>query len=241
MSQRKRIITDENSQLPRTPARLKRCSSSFVNTFGTPLTNTPLQTPSRTNSFEFVDAFTPVPKRRKFRRQVPSGETPDAGLGHDEGEVEKRDEEERKAAAAQEKKQVEALEKKEEERLNKALRLIEGVGYPTLHTFLKSLLTTKDQHRSSQVSRMLVQHGSSLLDNIHQRQPEVANDWAISTVRQLVLLAKLRHLASPRLATWRSPGGDQKFLERGGETWRSTPPTQVIFGLSNVLGSQFSV
>ena len=40
--------------------------------------------------------------------------------------------------------------------------------------------------------------------------------------QQLVLWAKLRHLASPRLATWRSPGGDQKFLERGGETWRFT-------------------
>jgi hypothetical protein len=57
----------------------------------------------------------------------------------------------------------------------------------------------------------------------------------------LVLLAKLRHLASPRLATWRSPGGDQKFLERGGETWRFAPTIQMIFGLSNVFGSHFSV
>jgi len=41
---------------------------------------------------------------------------------------------------------------------------------------------------------MLVQHGSSLLDNIRQRQPEVTNDWAISTVRQLVA-AEGEHLA----------------------------------------------
>ena len=68
--------------------------------------------------------------------------------------------------------------------------------------------------------------------------------WELRDVacgRQVVLWAKLRHLASPRLATWRSPGGDQKFPERGGETWRFTPTIQVKFGLSNVLGSQFSL
>jgi len=95
------------------PALPQRCSSSFVNIFGTPLTNTPLQTPW-TNSFKFVDAFTPVPKRRKLQ-QVPSGEIPNSGSGHDEEAVEKRKEEERKAAEDQEKKQLEGQEKKEED------------------------------------------------------------------------------------------------------------------------------
>lgn len=63
--------------------------------------------------------------------------------------------------------------------------------------------------------------------------PKLVDPSAISSV--------VGETSPSRLATWRSPGGDQKFLERGGETWRSTPPTQVIFGLSNVLGSQFSV
>ena len=33
---------------------------------------------------------------------------------------------------------------------------------------------------------MLIRHGHSIFDGFRKRQPEVANDWAISTVRQLV-------------------------------------------------------
>ena len=175
MSHRKRALADENSaQLPHTPAPLQRRSSSFLNTFGTPLTN--LQTPSPTSSFEFVDAFTPVPKRRK-PRQIAAEDTRNNTV-QDSAAGESRRE--------QEKRQLEDEEKKGQERLDQALKLIEGVGYPTLYTFLQALLTTKDQYRSSQVSRMLSQHGNSLLDSIHRRRPDVANDWAISTVRQLV-------------------------------------------------------
>jgi hypothetical protein len=189
MSQRKRVLADENSPVPRTPAPTQKRSSSFVNSFGTPLTNTPLQTPSQTRSLEFVDAFTPVPKRRKLCRNA-TEEGPNlrsAGIIQDAAAAaERTGEEDRQVAEGQDKKRLEDEEKKEDDRLNKALRLVEGVGYPTLHTFLKALLATNDQHRSSQVSRMLIQHGSSLLDSIRQRQPKVANDWAISTVRQLV-------------------------------------------------------
>ncbi|KAF8163626.1 hypothetical protein B0H34DRAFT_837464 [Crassisporium funariophilum] len=195
MSQRKRVFADENAQVPHTPTPLQRRSSSFVNTFGTPLTNTPSRTPSQTSSFEFVDAFTPVPKRRKLRRnateEIPNSQSAEVTQDAAAATAERTREEERQAAKEQEERQPEE-EEKEEDRLNRALKLVEAVGYPTLHTFLKALLATNDQHRSSQVSRMLIQHGSSLLDSIRQRQPEVANDWAISTVRQLVAAEGVR-------------------------------------------------
>jgi hypothetical protein len=37
---------------------------------------------------------------------------------------------------------------------------------------------------------------------------------------QLVMWAQPHHLATPGLATWRSPGGDQNFLKKGGKRWR---------------------
>ena len=179
-------LADENSQVPHTPPPLQRRSSSFVNTFGTPLTNIRLQTPSQTSSFEFVDAFTPVPKRRKLHQNA-AEDTPNIrGLIQNSVVAERRGEQERKAFQEQEKRCLEDEEKKEQDHLNQALKLVEGVGYPTLYTFLQALLMTKDQYRSSQVSHMLSQHGNSLLNSIHRRTPKVANDWAISTVRQLV-------------------------------------------------------
>ena len=33
---------------------------------------------------------------------------------------------------------------------------------------------------------MLIRHGESIFDGFRKRQPDVANDWAVSTVRQLV-------------------------------------------------------
>ena len=178
MSRHHRTHADENSQVPHTPAPLQRRSSSFLNTFGTPLTNINLQTPSPTSSFEFVDAFTPVPKRRKLRQIVAEDPPNNTGIVQDSAAAESRRE--------QEKRSLEDEENKGQDCLNQALKLVEGVGYPTLYTFLQALLTTKDQHRSSQVSHMLSQHGNSLLDSIHRRRPEVANDWAVSTVRQLI-------------------------------------------------------
>ena len=76
--------------------------------------------------------------------------------------------------------------KDDEQRLNKVLKFVERVGYPTLYSFVNALITTRDPVRSSQVSCMLIRHGESIFDGFHKRQPDVANDWAVSTVRQLV-------------------------------------------------------
>jgi hypothetical protein len=157
MSHRKRALADENSPVPHTPPPLQKRSSHFVNTFGTPLTNNCLQTPSQSSFFEFVDTFTPIPKRRKLH-PIAAEDTPSSTrIIQDRVAAERRREQERKAFQEQEKRRLEDEEKTEQDRLNKALKLVEGVGYPTLYTFLQALLTTKDQSRSSQVSRMLSQ------------------------------------------------------------------------------------
>jgi len=89
---------------------LQRQSSSFVNTFSTPLTNTHLQTPSQTSSFKFVDA---VPKRRKLCQNVAEDRPNNTGLIQDSVVAERRRDQERKAIQEQEKRQLEDEEKKE--------------------------------------------------------------------------------------------------------------------------------
>jgi hypothetical protein len=90
------------------------------------------------------------------------------GIIQDRAAAERRRDQERKAFQEQEKRRLEDEEKTEQDCLNPALKLIEGVGYSTLYTFLQVLLTTKDQFRSSQVAHRL-QYGNSILESICQR------------------------------------------------------------------------
>ena len=61
-------------------------------------------------------------------------------------------------------KETERIQSEEEDRqrkddeqwLNKVLKFVERVGYPTLYSFVNALITTRDPVRSSQVSRMLI-------------------------------------------------------------------------------------
>jgi hypothetical protein len=111
MSHRKRVLADENSPVPHTPPPLQKRSSHFVNTFGTPLTNNCLKTPSQSSSFEFVDAFTPIPKRRKLR-PIAAEDTPSSTrIIQDRVAAERRREQERKAFQEQEKRRLEDEEK----------------------------------------------------------------------------------------------------------------------------------
>ena len=97
-------------------------------------------------------------------------------------------EEERKHLQEEEKKWLKEEErngKEEEARLNQGLKF-RGGSYPTLSTFITVLITTKDPVRSSQVSRMFIRHSHAIFDGFRQRQPDIANDWAISTACQLI-------------------------------------------------------
>ncbi|KAF8806609.1 hypothetical protein BYT27DRAFT_7224360 [Phlegmacium glaucopus] len=123
--------------------------------------------PIITDALEFVNGFTPVPKRRKVCQFKASNIT------NIQNTRILKEEEQRNR-------------KEEEDNLNQVLKFIEGAGYPTLLSFITALIMTKDPIWSSQVSHMFIHHGHSILDSIHQCQPQVANDWAISTVCQLV-------------------------------------------------------
>ena len=48
--------------------------------------------------------------------------------------------------------------------------------FKTLHSFIDVLMSTDS-------------HGISLLEGIRRRRPEVANDWALSTTRKLIITA----------------------------------------------------
>ena len=127
MSRHQRTHADENSQVPHhMPALLQRQSSSFLNTFSTSLTNINLQTPSPTSSFEFVDAFTPVPKRRKLHQIAAEDSPKNTGIVQDPSAA-------AESRREQEKRLLEDEENKGQDCLNQALKLVEGVGYPTLY------------------------------------------------------------------------------------------------------------
>ncbi|PPQ97245.1 hypothetical protein CVT26_000771 [Gymnopilus dilepis] len=167
-----RTKTDENTpaQPQPTPAR-----ASLL---------TPVNTHSPT-TFTFLDGLTPVPKKRRVARAF-TGED----LANMRDERAKRDAEEAEARKEEEKRAEEEdrrLRKKDEAaKLNAALDGIKNSGYETLDAFLTALLNTEDQHRSSQVSKLLINHGKRLFDDMRRRQPDVAQDWALSTTRELV-------------------------------------------------------
>ncbi|KAF8804759.1 hypothetical protein BYT27DRAFT_7225347 [Phlegmacium glaucopus] len=104
-----------------------------------------------------LDGFTPVDQKRP----------------HEQAQVKERDAE------------LEKLQKTSQ--LNEALQGIRGAGFKTLHSFLDALMNTDNPMRSSQVSQMIDHHGLSLLEGVRRQRPEVANDWALSTTRELVL------------------------------------------------------
>lgn len=71
-------------------------------------------------------------------------------------------------------------------RLETAMQAMRNAGYLSIHDFILDLFSSRDRVRSSQVTRMLSHHGISLLDQIQARHPQIANDWALSTTRQLI-------------------------------------------------------
>ena len=55
----------------------------------------------------------------------------------------------------------------------------------------------------------------------------------------LVMWAQPRHLATPGLATWRSPGGDQNFLKWGGERVASRMLRNLFVGMIHTIYTTF--
>ncbi|KAJ6599851.1 hypothetical protein DFH09DRAFT_901936, partial [Mycena vulgaris] len=82
-------------------------------------------------------------------------------------------------------------------RIRHVLDAVKTAGYKTLHEFIADLLGTKDQHQSSQVSQMLINHGEDLLDSIRTRQPALVSQWVTKVAGEILCVegAKLaQHL-----------------------------------------------
>ena len=173
---RKRLHNDENAG---TPTRVhSRPRDPFRTPFQPhqPTSFTPSTPVVRSDSF--FDGFTPVEKKRRIVRRHTDQEL---------AELRRVAAESRALEQAQAKEKDDELEKKQKTlKLNQALEGIRGAGFQTLHSFLDALMNTDDPSRSSQVTRMIESHGISILEGIRRRRPEVANDWALSTARELV-------------------------------------------------------
>ncbi|KAF9472974.1 hypothetical protein BDN70DRAFT_937790 [Pholiota conissans] len=156
-------------------------SLSFVST---PLGRYPIQTPFPSpivQSLSFCDGFKPTPPLKKRLSAI---YTPPE-------EVERMRKEHALKEKEHSKKQREIEEEKQQalstQQVDSILKVICANGLK-VHEFrvLEKFLTTRDPSLSSQASKMLINHGPAIFDAARCRQPEVANDWALSTVRQLI-------------------------------------------------------
>lgn len=137
------------------------------------------------HTLTLVNGFTPLPKKRRLAQTFTGDEITNMRMQRaqkDAAELKAREEESQRREE-----EVQRLKDMDESaKLNSVLDAIRDGGYPTLHSFMTALINTKDQIRSSQVSRLLINHGNELFEDICKRQPEVADDWALSIVRQKV-------------------------------------------------------
>ena len=129
-------------------------------------------------SHSFLDGFTPVEKKRRIVRKHTDEEL---------AELQRAAAEQRAHQQIQAKEREADLEKSQKiSQLNRALQSIRGAGFTTLHSFLDALMSTDDPARSSQVTKMIDNHGVQLLESFRRRRPEIMNDWALSTTRKLI-------------------------------------------------------
>lgn len=96
------------------------------------------------------------------------------------------------AKRTEERKAAEKAEEEERKRAESRARIelvmssVSAAGYGTLYEFMDELINTKDPIRSSQVSRMLISRGDTLLDSIRSRQPAMANEWAVKITGKIL-------------------------------------------------------
>ncbi|KAF8178238.1 hypothetical protein BJ912DRAFT_1063227 [Pholiota molesta] len=153
----KRSRNDENANISRsTPARAR-------DPFRTPLRSisqsqpnvTPANLPqasSTHNSFVFLDGSTPVPKRRRFAKDIQPSEHKDLIRKRQEAEEQKA-----KMATEQAAKDREMHEQYQRDLLtsqvNRVLQYIEDVGFSSVYHFLHVFFSNREHSHSSKVSQ----------------------------------------------------------------------------------------
>jgi hypothetical protein len=120
------------------------------------------------------------------------------------------------AAAIQERDEEAERRATSKHRVGEVLQSIKEAGYSSLYEFLDDLVTTKDQHHSSQVSQMLITHGKELLDSIRSRQPAIVAHWIRRVAGEILAEegAKLAQHLRPPQGQSVSKTLDNFFLER---------------------------
>ncbi|KAJ6563464.1 hypothetical protein B0H10DRAFT_2239438 [Mycena sp. CBHHK59/15] len=133
--------------------------------------------PGDENAGQFINTSGPPQKRtRRVAQPVTAASQMEARRQWESGQQE---EAEARAEFLAERAREEEAERRATSaaRIRHVLDAVKTAGYKTLHEFLTDLITTKDQHQSSQVSQMLINHGQELLDIIRSRQPVLVSQW----------------------------------------------------------------
>ncbi|KAJ7869595.1 hypothetical protein B0H14DRAFT_3579250 [Mycena olivaceomarginata] len=157
--------------------------------------------PTDENAGQFINVFGPPPKRpRRVAQPVTEASRQEA---RKQWEDRQRKEAGAKAEFLAQRKREEEAERRTTSttRIGEVLNAVKDAGYKTLHEFLTDLMVTKDQHQSSQVSQMLINHGHELLDLIRARQPELVSEWITRVAGEILKDegAKLaQHLRPPQ-------------------------------------------
>ncbi|KAJ6582743.1 hypothetical protein B0H10DRAFT_2235208 [Mycena sp. CBHHK59/15] len=142
--------------------------------------------PGDENAGQFINTSGPPQKRtRRVAQPVTAASQMEARRQWESGQQEE-------AEARAEFLAEQAREEEAERRATSAARIrhvldaVKTAGYKTLHEFLTDLITTKDQHQSSQVSQMLINHGQELLDIIRSRQPVLVSQWVTRVAGEIL-------------------------------------------------------
>jgi hypothetical protein len=87
-------------------------------------------------------------------------------------------EEQRQKTLAKAKATAETQSADEEVLFAWVLSCITDCGFGSLHEYLHRLMTMKAQHTSSQASKLLINEGKGLLNDMWNKRPGVVNGWA---------------------------------------------------------------
>lgn len=176
---RKRSHNDENAGVhtptPRSRPLLFRTPLQPTQ----PTSNRGISTPVSHGSF--VDGHTPVPKRRRTALSLTPSEITriqDQMKGaHGEAQAVRE--------AENEKEREREKAKEDQEIIEQCLSDIRRRGI-TLHGFLDKLFHSKDRVISSQVTQALVHCTPSVLNGVAARQPDIFQDWQLTSMRHKI-------------------------------------------------------
>ena len=169
-----------------TPSHRNRNKENIApeNSLPTPrrtLFHTPLQ-PRQANQLRFSTpltslSFTPPPTTKRRRRVASQPSLEEISSQQSTYEAQLQQEKDVKDEAEKSAKKA---------RIHNAGLGIRQAGYSTVHSYLSELLTAEDPLQSSQISQLLIHHGAHLLDLARARQPQIIDDWIISSHRELI-------------------------------------------------------